>query len=143
MLNIHEFMAGLAEKRPIFHREEDFQFALAWHIKEIDPSAEIRLEFFNPFLNEQQRRYMDIFVKSEGIVIELKYPTKSIKVKHHGEMFAPGLKGAGKKGRYGCVEDIFRIEQALLKHPDVQFGIFVLLANRDDFLGGAKAVKTL
>lgn len=42
-------MHRLSLWRPIFHSEADFQFSLAWIIKEIYPNCEIRLEFVPDF----------------------------------------------------------------------------------------------
>lgn len=50
MLDIHDLMRGLAKKRPIFHSEKDFQFALAWHIRE-EFRQPVRLEW-KPFPDE-------------------------------------------------------------------------------------------
>lgn len=47
MLDIHTLMRGLAEKRPVFHNEADFQFALASHLRE-ECDQPVRLEW-KPF----------------------------------------------------------------------------------------------
>lgn len=47
MLDIHALMQGLAEKRPVFHNESDFQFALASYIRE-EYGQPVRLEW-KPF----------------------------------------------------------------------------------------------
>ena len=44
-LDIHEIIRQLSIWLPIFHSEADFQFSLAWLIKEKYPECEIRLEF--------------------------------------------------------------------------------------------------
>lgn len=76
-LDIDEIMYQLSRWRPIFHSEADFQFSLAWLIKEQYPNCDIRLEIvpeFNPNL------HLDILVIFEGkwIPIELKYTTKNV-----------------------------------------------------------------
>jgi hypothetical protein len=43
-LDIHEIIRQLSIWRPIFHSEADFQFSLAWMIKEQYPNCEIRLD---------------------------------------------------------------------------------------------------
>ena len=43
-LDIHGVMAELAERRPIFHSETDFQFAFAWQIATMKRDGEVRLE---------------------------------------------------------------------------------------------------
>ena len=60
ILDIYEIMHQLSIWRPIFHSEADFQFSLAWMIKEQYPNCDIRLEFvpeFNPNL------HLDILAK--------------------------------------------------------------------------------
>lgn len=44
-LNIDRVIYELSKRRPIFHSETDFQFSLAWIIKEQYPNCDIRLEF--------------------------------------------------------------------------------------------------
>jgi hypothetical protein len=65
-------MTALSSTRPVFHSEADFQFALAWAIKELNPSAEIRLEY--PF--GSQRGAVDLVAISNGkpsYALELKF----------------------------------------------------------------------
>ena len=73
--DIHNIMHRLSLWRPIFHSEADFQFSLAWIIKEIYPDCEIRLEFVPDF---NTNLHLDILVILNGkwIPIELKYTTK-------------------------------------------------------------------
>ena len=129
MLDIHSIMHGLAEKRPIFHSEADFQFALAWSIKEIVPNCEVRLEF-KPFPYESGRMHLDIWLPSERTVIELKYPSTSLDVTSNEEHFL--LKeGADDLDRYGFVKDVARIEQVIGARRDATHGFAVLLTNND------------
>ena len=63
ILDIDKIMHQLSIWRPIFHSEADFQFSLAWMIKEQYPNCDIRLEFvpeFNPNL------HLDILVILDG-----------------------------------------------------------------------------
>ncbi len=41
---INSFIKSLSKNRKIFVSEADFQFALAWEIKQNMPQAEVRLE---------------------------------------------------------------------------------------------------
>ena len=81
-------MESLGEKRPVFHSEADFQFELAWAIKEaMGEECQIRLEY-PVFVNENlgdnrgDRWYIDIIVlikdgeNWDWIPIELKYKTR-------------------------------------------------------------------
>ena len=80
-MNIHSIMRDLAG-RPIFHSEADFQFALAWQIKERMPDCEIRLEF-PPFRRENMA--LDIWVPTMKMAIELKYTTGGMNVLSGGD----------------------------------------------------------
>lgn len=41
---LDDVLSRLALRRPIFHSEADFQFALAWQILELDAGIDVRLE---------------------------------------------------------------------------------------------------
>lgn len=43
-MNLNDIINDLSKKRPIFHSEKDFQFALSWKIHEIYKDLKIRLE---------------------------------------------------------------------------------------------------
>lgn len=130
VLDIHGIMRGLAKKRPIFHSEADFQFALAWQIRETILDSEVRLEW-KPFADENL--HIDIWLRSHGVAIELKYPTETVSIEHEVEQFELKESGLHAKGFYDCVKDIARLEQTVAKRSDVQLGIFVLLTNRPRF----------
>ena len=72
-----EIMTVLAEKRPEFCSEADFQFALGWEIKEKFHDVEIRFEC-PALLDGKFYVEIDIVVKlnNELFPIELKNPTK-------------------------------------------------------------------
>ena len=72
-IDIHALLGGLARKRPAFHSEADFQFALAWEIREAR-KLDSRLEF-RPLADE--RMYLDIWLPQRGVAVELKYMTRA------------------------------------------------------------------
>ena len=111
MLNIHAVMTELAKTRAIFHSEADFQFALAWQIHEMMPDSQIRLEF-NPRPLDQEGLYLDIWVLSEQVAIELKYKTKSLLALDDSEVFFLKEQAAQNHGRYDFIKDIERVESA-------------------------------
>ena len=43
-MQLFQQMETLKHRRPIFHSEADFQFALAWEIQSAYPRAQVRLE---------------------------------------------------------------------------------------------------
>ena len=129
VLDIHSIMQELAKKRPIFHSEADFQFALAWHIKETVPQCEIRLEW-KPFLDENL--HLDMWLPTHSTAIELKYPvTASLDIWHGDERFMPRIRRRSQ-AQYGFVKDIERIER-MVDHDKVERGFAVLLTNHEGF----------
>lgn len=132
MLTIHHLLRGLAAKRPVFHNEADFQFALAWHIRERIQET-VRLEW-KPFLPGNM--YVDLWVPALGVAIELKYRTRELEhetpMSHRdlpGERFSLRDQSAQDQGRYDFVKDVARLEQVLRCRSDAHHGIAVLLTN--------------
>ena len=126
MIDIHKIMEELAIRRPIFHLEADFQFALAWHIKKSLPESEIRLEF-KPF--PLDGIYVDIWLSNEGTVIELKYFTRQLESEYGGEIFSLRNQAANPLRRYDFVKDIERIESIVGQGKTARNGFAVLLTN--------------
>ena len=130
MLDIHQVMTSLSDRRPIFHSEADFQFALAWHIKETKGDAVGSAWNTNPCHTNFSRMQLDIWLPSEGTVIELKYPRTKLDVTSNGEHFL--LKdGADDLDRYDFVKDVSRIEGVIDKRSDATHGFAVLLTNTE------------
>lgn len=127
MLAIHDCLKALAEKRPLFHSEADFQHALAWQIQQLLQEAHIRLEL--PVKGET-RRYLDIAVQdgAEQILIELKYKTRSLKAVVNDETFLLRDQGAQDIGRYDYLKDIERLESMLAQQQGTR-GYAILLSN--------------
>ena len=126
MLDIHGIMKGLAERRPIFHSENDFQLALDQFIPETIAGSEILLEF-NPFARGNSR--IDIWIPSEGIAIELKYPTQRLNITYKGRRFALKEHSAQDIQRYDFVRDIRRLERVVSERQEAIRGFAVLLTN--------------
>ena len=97
----------LAEQRPIFHSEADFQHALAWAIHEARPDATVRLEI--PRDIDGRRAHVDIWVvDGEGLAIELKYLTTALDTVVAGERFQLRNQAAQDLGRYDILKDLAR-----------------------------------
>lgn len=119
-------MNRLADKRPIFHSEADFQHALAWEMQHAWPDADIRLEYRSPDLPGSQ--YLDIWAIIDGspIAVELKYKTRSIDVEVDGETFDLRKQSAHPRNRYHFLIDIERLERLAQTRPSVRgFAIFL------------------
>lgn len=108
-MNLLPIIETLRRKRPLFHSEADFQFALAWEIQKAFPSADIRLEY-PP--ESEPNKYIDILVRSDGCSypIELKYKTKKLSASAGGERYFLKNHGAQDIGAYDCMKDICRVE---------------------------------
>ncbi len=145
--NLTEILKKLPKERPIFHSEADFQFALAWAIKEKFREAEIRMERpYNVELETGKSKKMevDIIVKLSGekIGIELKYKTKKLSGKFEDEQFNLKNQSATPLARYDFYADIERLEcLKQSKHIDKGFVIFLTndLSYQNDANGSAKS----
>ena len=126
-LNIVDLMEGLFQDRPIFHSEADFQHAFSWHIRRVmPPDGQVRLEF-KPFPAEKM--YLDIWLPSLGVAIELKYRTQRLVLKTAaGESFNLRNQAAQGGGRYHFIEDIRRLEQ-VVANKTAKAGFAILLTN--------------
>ena len=109
-IDVPNVMAALAKQRKAFHSEADFQFSLAWIIKEQYPNCDIRLEFVPEF---NCNLHLDILVILDGkwIPIELKYTTKKCIKTINGEVYVLKEQGAKDQGCYNYLKDIMRIEE--------------------------------
>lgn len=138
-LDIHRTLLDLAIKRPLFHSEDDFKFALAWSIQRQHPSWKIRLEwpFVSPDDNGSKTRYVDLRVKSDkGVdLIELKYPTAELPgVRVGDEEFNLKTHSAPDYGRAYFWEDVVRLEWLLQRAETTNArGIAIFLSNDTDY----------
>ncbi len=130
MLDIHNLMADLAKHRPIFHSEADFQHALAWQIHKAIPNCEIRLEM--PYRVSQGNWYLDIWLQTMEIAIELKYRTKKMEGEKDGEYFFLRNHSGYPQGRYDFLKDIQRLERVVADRK-AKLGVAVLLTNESNF----------
>jgi hypothetical protein len=128
MLDIHHLMSELARSRPVFHSEADFQHALAWQIREAMPDCSVRLEF-KPFPDDDKRMYLDIWLPTVGVAIELKYPTRKLELNHNDEYFSLADHSAQDIQRYDFLKDLQRLENVVARHQPAKAGYAVLLTN--------------
>jgi hypothetical protein len=131
-MEIAEIIKDLQQKRTVFHSESDFQFALAWVIKERYKDAKIYLEI--PVKVDSQKLYIDIVVELDRKLypIELKYKTKSFNKKisdEFGESYSLKKHSAQTQGRYDYLKDIYRLERILKVDEKYEKGYAVFLTN--------------
>lgn len=129
--SIRRVMTALAASRPVFHSEADFQFALARQIEMLMPDCGLRLE--RPFSLDGPNRYLDLWLRTPGIAIELKYRTRRLSFPHKGESFALKGHSARDHGRYDFIADIRRIEHIAAERR---------MANGDQFSQGYAVLLT-
>ena len=104
---------SFASEGKVFTNEAQFQFDLAWALKE--QGYDIRLEF-----QAEKREYIDILAikNNVGTPIELKYKTKDKEETysfHNGNSVTTKNQGAVDNGSYDFIKDIHRLEEVLQK----------------------------
>lgn len=108
MIVIENLMASLAQRRPVFCSEADFQHELAYEIRLSDPSLNVRLEW--P-LTAPARGAIDLIVIGDTrFALELKYLSKSFSTVIDGEPVTLKQHGAHDQRRYDVCKDIARME---------------------------------
>ena len=123
-LDIHSIMQGLAESRPIFHSEADFQRDLSETIEVL--GYETHLEF-PPFRGETKRQ--DIWIPEAETLMELKYKTQKLDTRNGGKSFALKYQSADDLGRYDFLKDVQRLERAAKEGIYARHGVAVILTN--------------
>lgn len=128
MLNLSAILKSLSETRPVFHSEADFQFALAWQIKLLLPTAEIRLEYPPP---NDPAKAVDIMVRNDKHIypIELKHKAKQLSTTIDGERFNLKQHGAQDLGCYDLVKDICKVESLAPNLEGFKAGYIIWLTN--------------
>ena len=108
--DIDKCLLSLSKKRPLFHSEADFQFALAWEIQLAYPQANVRFEYAP---KDFSNMHIDIvvFIDQHIIPIELKYKTAKLNAIYNSEMYNLKSHGAQDCGKYDCLKDLQRIEK--------------------------------
>ncbi|MBD2872550.1 hypothetical protein [Paenibacillus arenilitoris] len=140
-MDIQTVLSSLAETRPIFHNEADFQHALAWELRELG-RYDIRLER-RIDLNNGQRTYLDILAEKEGrkIAIELKYKMRGFKCTVKDETFSLLNQGAHDIGRYDILKDLQRLE-GIVGNGLADEGFLVFLTNDPSYYTVPHAART-
>jgi len=109
-LDLAGTLAELAEDRPIFNSEADFQHALAWQVHLRHPHAKVRLE---PKPLPGSRLDLLIWLGERRTAIELKYPRTRFSGTVAGELYELTNQAAQDIHRHDVVKDVTRIERLL------------------------------
>ena len=110
LADVEATLKHLAEGRPIFHSEADFQHALARVIRGNFPRVRAQLE--HPLPLRDRRGYVDLWLRTSrgSVVLELKYWTREACVTWADEQFSLREHSAQDLGRYDFIKDLVRIE---------------------------------
>ncbi|HJM04702.1 MAG TPA: hypothetical protein QF549_03695 [Candidatus Saccharimonadaceae bacterium] len=137
--SIIEVLNTLKRKYPLFTSEADFQFALAWTIKELYPHVEVRLEWVPSDYDPNMHIDIVVFDDSKMIPIELKYKTRRTDKIVSGERYVLKNHGAQDLGRYDFLKDIARIEFLERHFPAFTEGYCIFLTNDPHYLTKPRA----
>lgn len=132
-------MTALAEDRPVFHSEADFQHALAWQLQKADPAARIRLE-----TRPRRGIRLDVLVSSDGIrtAIELKYLVRRFQGEVDGDQFDLPDQSAHDIGRYDVIKDVVRTE-SFVAEGIAETGRVLVLTNDPAYWRPGRATETI
>jgi hypothetical protein len=122
---LEALIAAVAEARPIFHSEADFQHAFAWQLHHAYPDARVRLE-----TRPSPGVRLDVLATIDGrrIAFELKYLVRAISVTIDGDLFDLPNQGAQDLRRYDFVKDVARLE-VMLRDGAADEGFAIVVAN--------------
>lgn len=125
---LRDVLGRLAEERPVFHSEADFQHALALEIHRSQPETALRLE--RRPNNPESRIYVDVWLERDGTAtaLELKYKTRQLETPVNREQFRLLNQSAQDIARYDFVKDIARLER-LTGSGEVNSAFAIFLTN--------------
>ena len=124
VIDVADVLARLAVERQVFHSEKDFQVSLGIQIGKT-MGIPVRLES-RPL--REEKMYLDIYLPTMRVAIELKYKTRRLDVELYGEQFWLLDQRAHDNGRYDFLADLERLEY-VVKKGAVERGIAILLTN--------------
>ena len=125
-LDVHGLMRSLSTARPLFHSEADFQFALAWRIRELTPNCKVRLEYRVHL--EDKPLYLDVWLQTLGAAIELKYKTRQLLARISDESYSLKDQSAQDLSRYDFLDDVRGLER-MVDAGRARRGFAVILTN--------------
>lgn len=141
IFNIKDVLKNLAAKNRLFTCEADFQFALAWEIKEhyskLCKGIDIHLEYAQTREEIEKYTYTDIvvdFPDKTRIPIELKYKTAKFDGYYNEVKYYLKDQVAYNLARYDFVKDISRLESFVAnKQNQAEVGYAIFLTNDHNY----------
>lgn len=125
MIDFQNVLATLSRSRRVFHSEADFQFALAWTLREMDPHLHIRLES-----HPEPAVSLDLLIADTSAdmtwAVEMKYLTRLLTCDDAGERLQLKNHGAQDIRGYDVVKDLHRVERFVSGKPGWRGAVVVL-----------------
>lgn len=124
-LPLRQVLCALAQRRPVFHSEADFQLELAWQVRLAAPELSVRLE-----TRPAPGVHLDMLLSGESgrTALELKCLTRGWSGDRADERFELKNHGAQDVRGYDVVKDIARVEQFCALAPGTN-GAAICLSN--------------
>lgn len=129
VLTLHPIVRALAQSRPIFHSEADFQHHLAWEIRQQRPDIHVRLEVPVHYLGNTLHVDLVLIEQGQRYAVELKYKPRQVDCEVFGERFHLKAQVAHDFGRYDFLKDVHRVER--LRDAGIVAGGAALLLTND------------
>jgi hypothetical protein len=123
------YLKELAQLRPVFHSEADFQHELGCLLKSKGHQVRLERPYYLAVPNFPNRLKVELDLEVDGMVaIELKLKTALCSMDVNGEIFNLKDHSAPNLGRFDFVDDARRVRY-LVDHGPHKFGFSVLLTN--------------
>ena len=131
-----EVIQDIIDKRSYFCSEADFQFELAWNLKEKlnNPDIEIKLEYYMNIDSEDMHIDILIIQSNRILPIELKYKTKAFDIKNNNKViYTFKNHSAYAANSYLYLKDIERIEKIRNNNKDNFVNGFAIMLTNDGY----------
>ena len=113
--NLTDAMASLAERRPVFHSEADFQHELAMEISRTGFGVRLEIPFEVNLNNVHITVELDLLLLNartkHKTAVEIKYVKSAVTVDHRGERFNLKNTWGTNLPRFDCLADFQRVGQ--------------------------------
>ena len=143
--DVYRVLSELSKTNPLFCSELEFQFYLAWKIKEIyGTEFEIKIEY--PAVQyDGHNRNIDLLLVDKNnnfIPIELKYKTSKFEQELNNYTYKLKDQSANDLSRYGHLQDISRIEYFKKTEHNFLVGYVITITNQSSTWRGCLSQNT-
>lgn len=135
--DVKNMMSRLAQRRPVFHSEADFQHELALELVGQDYKVRLEKPFSYSLKNTTVGAELDILATNKDgrtTAIELKYVKTKILITHEKETFDLADSWGTNLSRFDCLADFQRVA-GLVNAGHADCGVTIFLTNVSDAWG--------